>query len=310
MKSVEQFRRKRMGVRGFTLLELIVVVSVIALVGSILTPALFRAKRKAREVIKTNNFKQITIAANLFAAENNDWYPGSTATLGFAGRWNWHDPRKITAAYTDSFEWHRSMSEYLGSFIDDPEILVCPNGPGQKRGFKRNLDESWEKGDWYVWGKPGKDMVIGTSCFYWNYVGRVSQTGDYFVGPRQATGRWGESKLLVSDYLGNDNWQSPDAYASCDKFKGSGKKIPSSDSTAAFWAGDSLPEIELWAGDSLPEIELCAGYSDGHVEKYSSLDTVGLKVIIDRETGETYTTSDEAERQGPGMFFIPEKALR
>ena len=289
-----------MGARGFTLPELIVVVAVIALLGSILTPALFRAKREAREVIKANNFKQITIAANLFAAENNYWYPGSVATLGFVGRWNWHDPRKITAAYTDSFEWHRAMSEYLGSFIDDPEILVCPNGPGQKREFKENLDEAWEKGDWYERNGRGKDMVIGTSCFYWNYVGRVAQTGGYFIGPRRATGRWGESKLLVSDYLGYDNWQSSNAYASCDKFKGSGKKIPSCETTAAFWVGD----------DSLPEIELCGGYIDGHVEKYSSFDTVGLKVIIDRETGETYTTMDEAKRKGPGIFFVPEKGLR
>ena len=300
MKSVEQFRRKRMGVRGFTLIELIVVLSVIALLGSILTPALLRAKHKARNLIKTNNFKQITIAANLFAAENNNWYPGSVATLGPQSRWNWHDPRKITAAYTDSFEWHRAMSEYLGSYIDGPEILVCPNGPGQKRDFKENLDEAWEKGDWYGWDEPGKDMVIGTSCFYWNYVGKVAQTGDYFIGPRRSTGGWGESKLLVSDYLGYDNWRSPEAYSSCDKFRGASKKIPTSDSTAAFWYGDS----------SLPEIELCAGYSDGHVKDYSSLDTVGLKVIIDRETGATYSTVDVTEIDGPGMFFIPEKALR
>ena len=299
MKSVEQFRRRRMGVRGFTLLELIVVLSVIALLSSILTPGLFSAKRKARNLIKANNFNQITIAANLFAAENNDWYPASTATLGFAGRWNWHDPRKITAAYTDSIEWHRAMSEYLGSFIDDPEMLVCPNGPRQKSDFNENLDEAWEKGDWYGWDEPGKDMVIGTSCFYWNYVGKVAQTEDYFVGPRRSTGGWGESKLLVCDYLGDDNWRSPDAYASCDKFRGARKTIPSCDSTAAFWDGEAFPEIEL-----------CAGYIDGHVESYRSLDTVGLKIIIDRETGETYTSTDEAELKGPGIFFIPEKALR
>jgi len=299
MKSVKQFRRKRVGGRGFTLLELIVVLSVIALLGSILTPALLSAKRKARNLIKTNNFKQITIAANLFAAENNGWYPASVATLGFAGRWNWHDPRKITAAYTDSFEMHRSMSEYLGSFIDDPEILVCPNGPGQKSNFKENLDEAWEKGDQYGRDEPGKDMVVGTSSFYWNYVGRVAQTGGYFIGPRRATGKWNESKLLVSDYLGDDNWRSPDAYASCDKFKGSSKKIPTSDSTAGFWFGENFPEIEL-----------CGGYIDGHVESYSSLDTVGLKVIIDRATGETYSSTDEADLKGPGIFFIPKKALR
>src|SRR5437899_346361 len=59
-------------VRGFTLVELLVVLAIIALLAALILPALYRAKSAASKVTDINNLKQIMIALHSYAADNND----------------------------------------------------------------------------------------------------------------------------------------------------------------------------------------------------------------------------------------------
>jgi len=67
--------------RGFTLIELLVVIAIIALLMSILMPALQRVKKQARATTCLSNLKQIGMAAELYAGDN-DWFipRGSTGS--------------------------------------------------------------------------------------------------------------------------------------------------------------------------------------------------------------------------------------
>ncbi len=116
--------------RGFTLVELLVVIAIIAILMSILMPALDAARLRAQDLLCTSNIRQIGILLLLYLDDNDGVMPwvGDNRTDRQCNEFRWFIPGTKTLMPVDD----SSLAEdtYWGvnfyDYVKSPDIFGCP----------------------------------------------------------------------------------------------------------------------------------------------------------------------------------------
>ncbi|MDD3374847.1 MAG: prepilin-type N-terminal cleavage/methylation domain-containing protein [Candidatus Omnitrophica bacterium] len=82
--------------KGFTLVEIMIVVAIIALLAAIAIPNLLRARISANDALAQSTLRTISTAAETFGTANSGSYPGAIASLTTA------TPPYLNSAYCSS----------------------------------------------------------------------------------------------------------------------------------------------------------------------------------------------------------------
>ncbi len=110
---------------GFTLVELLITIAIIALLMAILLPSLRRARWQAQKAVCQSNLHQISVAWHMYLQDNDDaFYQEPNANWNYGGR------QGIAAAYRQD----KPLNPYftLPLKTDDAAAFRCPSDQGSK----------------------------------------------------------------------------------------------------------------------------------------------------------------------------------
>jgi prepilin-type N-terminal cleavage/methylation domain-containing protein/prepilin-type processing-associated H-X9-DG protein len=124
---------------GFTLVELLVVIGIIAILVSLLLPSLNRARESARRTQCLSNIRQISMAFFMYTGENKGWFPSVAVfggQLGYPSNTVGHP--QMTPTWVgwpeDWIVWRNKQAEdpLEGSIISymnnpSPSVMRCPS---------------------------------------------------------------------------------------------------------------------------------------------------------------------------------------
>jgi prepilin-type N-terminal cleavage/methylation domain-containing protein/prepilin-type processing-associated H-X9-DG protein len=105
--------------KGFTLIELLVVIAIIAILASMLLPALAKAREKARSISCVSNQKQIALAMLMYADDNGEHVP----PVYYYIDGDYILPNGTTRSGHVAVLWHTMLYPYLKSI----PVYNCPS---------------------------------------------------------------------------------------------------------------------------------------------------------------------------------------
>lgn len=276
--------------QGFTLIELLIVIAIIAILLTILAPALYKAREQAKLSLCASNQRQVVMALKTYASEYQMRLPPAVTKTA-----------RPTLLARFKSNGDTAVGFYLRRYVSNADAFNCPLSAFDKNA-KYDID-----GQYYTYQDLYDDPTIlqnsvsankmqnSSYMLLWNYEAfnkssvRVDNSNNIYNKPFIGAGKKSNNDLAICDsfYYSNQlggevnyHWSSNHPIENSDKYK-------SRDYPYFLLPGT---EQEFGTNDDLHEIILNAGYTDGHVERYLSGNTIRQQAV-----------------KGWAALYIPEK---
>lgn len=194
----------------FTLIELLVVIAIVAVLASLLLPALARAREMGRRSGCSNNQRQLAMAHQLYTDDSDGW---------IAARNSYSHNRGIDRAYNSAEGSFRSIFKhgYIGeALVDKPDdtnlvspaamgVAVCPSNAVAPR--KNNTG-------WMTSAQPCRATLVAIVTHMGTHHNTNLSTGTYFYtggGASKDQSHWTGGLLTMlrdTDVTRPDQWVS------------------------------------------------------------------------------------------------------
>lgn len=250
--------------RGFTLVELLVVVAVVGLLMSILLPVMAKAKIRARGVRCLNNYRTLAQGWTMFADDNNDvMLPGKFASEpgGYSNPKNWYP---VGNGMKFRPPWAAYMGAYVGAFAFNK-----PRTDTDRQDFDNEVYINPLRADW----KDERNYSFGYNHQFLGNA-RRSKSGVFYNYPA----RRGRLSNFAETVMGATSIGTAAGFAQAQRtpYENDGKKYTSDANHA--WSldpprltsrsdrGSGDADSPRTAVDDCFEGRAIAAFLDGHVE--------------------------------------------
>ncbi|GMU20387.1 MAG: hypothetical protein AMXMBFR13_04840 [Phycisphaerae bacterium] len=185
MSMTHRLRPARCCAAGFTLIEVLVVVAIIAVLLAILMPSLANAREKAKRTVCLSNQKQIANALGMYVHGQQGWLPHSVPAFNASLTWIvWQEFAK--KPYPPKGWVHLGLL-YGAKMVKEPQIFYCPS----YRAYPHVYPEGWNR---FEAGNKGIEKVATSYSYALN--GQI----DWYSPGVRTTARWEKVKINEALY--------------------------------------------------------------------------------------------------------------
>jgi prepilin-type processing-associated H-X9-DG protein/prepilin-type N-terminal cleavage/methylation domain-containing protein len=253
-------RRQIKSSKAFTILELLVVVSIIALLIAILMPALGQAQQTSKRAMCQTRIKGLGTALHTFLAANDNTVPWNGIIMPKPGSFGHGEPNQDKWDLPNGALW-----DYVNK---NPKAYMCPednrvrNGFGNQPPLQRDPKAKWVNDDGTQ--VTGAISVGPGPNGYWSYsVNSVLNSEGRF---REYFSPRGTSATTQQPWIDPIKWSNIAQWANFFVFIEEDTNSPFNDEVfdaPAYNGGDKLTDRHKNGGN--------VGFADGHVEWFSDV---------------------------------------